>query len=189
MWTEPVVFTLLSDVFPSIHAWSLQTYAMVTDAYHSLLHILGLSDPEYKFHRLVRYIENKVKPRVKQKSSNLVITGHSLGGGIAHIVAIMVNAPAYAFNPPDAYKSLSKHLYWNAQDRRQMHEAAHNRTVTVFAEKDIIGKLFDTHTILVQTITCSTDHTDLSSIRRAFIPISQPARPSAWTPAWTPGSV
>ena len=70
MWTEPVVFTLLSDVFPSIHAWSLQTYAMVTDAYHSLLHILGLSDPEYKFHRLIRYIENKVEPRVKQKSSN-----------------------------------------------------------------------------------------------------------------------
>ena len=67
MWTEPVVFTLLSFVFPSIHAWSPQAYAMVTDTYHSLLHILGLSDPEYKFHRLVRYIENKVQDGGRQK--------------------------------------------------------------------------------------------------------------------------
>ena len=159
MWTEPVVFSLLSHVFPTIYAWSPQAHAMVTDTYHSLLQSLGLPDPEYKFHRLVRYIENKVKPRLSRlgEDSELVITGHSLGGGIAHIVAVMLNAPAVAFNPPGAYQSLSKHLYWNAKDRRQMHEAAHNRTVTVLAENDIIGKLFDTHGGLVQTITCSTD--------------------------------
>ena len=137
-------------------AWSPHAYAMVTDTYHSVLHLMGLPDPEYKFQRLVRYIENNVKPRLRP-TTELVITGHSLGGGIAHIVAVMVNAPAIAFNPPGAYQSLSKHLYWNDKQRRQMHEAAHNRTVTILAENDIIGKLFDTHAGLVQTITCSTD--------------------------------
>jgi predicted esterase YcpF (UPF0227 family) len=105
----------------------------------------------------VRYIEKHVKPRLPP-GRELVITGHSLGGGIAHIVAVMVNAAAVAFNPPGAYKSLSKHLYWNAKERRQKHEAAHNRTVTILAENDIIGKLFDSHGGLVQTITCTTDH-------------------------------
>jgi hypothetical protein len=31
------------------------------------------------------------------------------------------------------------------QGRRLMHEAAHNNTVTILAENDLIGKLFDTH--------------------------------------------
>jgi hypothetical protein len=32
----------------------------VTDTYHSLLYLLALPDPEYKFQRLVAYIEKKV---------------------------------------------------------------------------------------------------------------------------------
>jgi hypothetical protein len=39
-----------------------------------------------------------------------------------------------------------------------MHHAAHNRTVTFLAENDLMGKMFDSHGGLVQTMTCHTDH-------------------------------
>ncbi|EKX36229.1 hypothetical protein GUITHDRAFT_145913 [Guillardia theta CCMP2712] len=150
MWTEPAVFTLLSNVFPTINIWSPQATAM------SLLKAIGLPDSEYKYNRLVRHIRHRVLPRTPP-GHQVVLTGHSLGGGIAHVVAALLNLPAVAFNPPGVYKSLAKHLHWHGEERRQMLHAAHNRTVTVLAENDFIGRLFDSHAGLVQTITCSTD--------------------------------
>jgi hypothetical protein len=43
-------------------------------------------------------------------------------------------------------------------ERRQMHYAAHNRTVTFLPENDMMGHMFDSHGGLVQTMTCNTDH-------------------------------
>jgi hypothetical protein len=156
LWTEPVVLSILSVVFPTLRAWSPHTTAMVLDTLHALLDTLGVPDPDYKYKRLVHHVEQNVKPRLPP-NHEIVLTGHSLGGGIAHITAALVNTPVVAFSPPGAYQSLSKHLYWNAKDRRQMHHAAHNRTVTFVAEGDVIGGL-DTHGGLVQTMTCQTDH-------------------------------
>ena len=45
-----------------------------------------------------------------------------------------------------------------AAERRQMHYAAHNRTVTFLPENDMMGHMFDSHGGLVQTMTCNTDH-------------------------------
>uniref|UniRef100_A0A0C3TW99 Fungal lipase-type domain-containing protein n=1 Tax=Guillardia theta (strain CCMP2712) TaxID=905079 RepID=A0A0C3TW99_GUITC len=111
------------------------------DTLHALLDSVGLPDPEYKYNRVVEYIRKVVYPDLPQ-SHQLVLTGHSLGGGIAHIAAALLNEPVVSFTPPGAYQSLSKHLYWNAKDRRQLHQAAHNRTVTILAENDMIGKLY-----------------------------------------------
>eukprot|EP00802_Teleaulax_amphioxeia_P012014 Tamp_12052.p1 GENE.Tamp_12052~~Tamp_12052.p1 ORF type:complete len:389 (-),score=62.06 Tamp_12052:264-1430(-) len=157
MWTEPVVFSILSVVFPTIRAWSPHTTAMVLDTFHALLDSMGLPDPEYKYQGLVRYIKNVIIPRLPPHHE-LVLTGHSLGGGIAHITAALLNLPVVAFSPPGAYQSISKHLYWNAKERRQMHDAAHNRTVTFLPENDMMGHMFDSHGGLVQTMTCNTDH-------------------------------
>ena len=157
MWTEPVVLSILSVLFPSIRAWSPHATAMVLDTFHALLDSMGLADPEYKYKRLVRYIQNVILPRLP-KHHELVLTGHSLGGGIAHITAALLNLPVVAFRPPGAYQSLAKHLYWNAKERRQMHHAAHNRTVTLIPENDMMTKMFDSHGGLVQTMTCATDH-------------------------------
>lgn len=46
---------------------------------------------------------------------------------------------------------------WNAREKRQMHHTAHNRTVSFLVENDMIGRLFDTHGGLVQTLTCTID--------------------------------
>uniref|UniRef100_A0A7S4NLK8 Fungal lipase-type domain-containing protein n=1 Tax=Guillardia theta TaxID=55529 RepID=A0A7S4NLK8_GUITH len=156
MWTEPVVLSMLSVVFPTIRSWSPHATSMVLDTLHALLDSVGLPDPEYKYNRVVEYIRKVVYPDLPQ-SHQLVLTGHSLGGGIAHIAAALLNEPVVSFTPPGAYQSLSKHLYWNAKDRRQLHQAAHNRTVTILAENDMIGRIFDSHGGLVQTITCDTD--------------------------------
>jgi len=156
MWTEPVTFSLLSIVLPSIGAWSPHARAMVTDTLHALLDAVGLPDLEYKYLRLKRHIQLEVMPRLKP-GHELVLTGHSLGGGMAHIVGALLNLPVVSFSPPGSYQSLSKHLYWNAREKRQMHHTAHNRTVSFLVENDMIGRLFDTHGGLVQTLTCTID--------------------------------
>ena len=143
-----MVFSILSIVFPTVRGWSPHTIAMVLDTFHALLDTLGLPDPDYKYKRLVRHVEEVIKPRLPA-GHELVLTGHSLGGGLAHITAALLNTPVVAFSPPGAYQSLAKHLYWNAKERRQMHHAAHNRTVTFLAENDAVVGL-DSHGGLVQ---------------------------------------
>jgi len=92
-----------------VYAW-----CQVLDTFHALLDAMGLPDPEYKYQSLVRYIKNVIMPRLPPHHE-LVLTGHSLGGGIAHITAALLNLPVVAFSPPGAYQSISKHLYWNAK--------------------------------------------------------------------------
>ena len=90
------------------------TIRQVLDTFHALLDVLGVPDPEYKYESLVRYIKDVIMPQMPPHHE-LVLTGHSLGGGIAHITAALLNLPVVAFSPPGAYQSISKHLYWNAK--------------------------------------------------------------------------
>ncbi|KAF4749085.1 hypothetical protein FOZ63_026901, partial [Perkinsus olseni] len=175
MWTEPVVTSLLSTVYPTVKIWSPGTTAMVLDAEQEILSAMGIPRADYKITKVRRSVTRnvfananivvfsfKIIDYVKASADRLasrevVFTGHSLGGGIALAAAALVNKPVVAFSPPGMYQSISKHLYRYAPDRRQDFQATHNQSVTIVSENDLVSHIFDTHGGLVQTTTCSTE--------------------------------
>ena len=155
MWTEPVAKSMLTLAFPTVRAWSPKTTAMVFDAYQEFLAFIGIPDDlQYKYQRLLAYVEN----RKFQPGRNVVLTGHSLGGGIASIVGAIASLPTVTFLSPGMYQTASKFFYHSSKHNRQLAERVHNQSVAIQVENDFVGKYLDSHAGLVQTITCSVDH-------------------------------
>jgi len=155
MWTEPVAKSLLTLIFPTVRAWSPRTTAMVFDAYQEFLSFIGIPDDiQYKYQQLLDYI----KSRNFSPSDNVVLTGHSLGGGIAQIVGAIARVPTVTFLSPGMYQTASKFFFHSSRDSRQIVELVHNQSVSIQVENDFVGKYLDSHAGLVQTITCSVDH-------------------------------
>ncbi|EER18601.1 hypothetical protein Pmar_PMAR008931 [Perkinsus marinus ATCC 50983] len=90
MWTEPVVTSLLSTVFPTVKIWSPGTTAMVLDAEQEILSAMGIPRADYKLTRVIDYVNSSAE---RLSSRDVVFTGHSLGGGIALAAAALVNKP------------------------------------------------------------------------------------------------
>ena len=155
IWTEPVAKSLLTLVFPSVRAWSPKTTAMVFDAYQEFLAFIGLpDDQEYKYQRLLEYIRS----RNFDSSRKVVLTGHSLGGGIASIAGAIAKLPSVTFLSPGMYQTASKFFFHSSKSQRQIVDMVHNQSVSIQVENDFVGKYLDSHAGLVQTITCSVDH-------------------------------
>ena len=156
MWTEPVAKSMLTLAFPTVRAWSPKTTAMVFDAYQEFLAFIGIPDDiQYKYQRLLEYIESRNFDLGKQQ---VVLTGHSLGGGIASIVGAIAKIPTVTFLSPGMYQTASKFFYHSSKHHRQFAELMHNQSISIQVENDFVGKYLDTHAGLVQTITCSVDH-------------------------------
>jgi lipase ATG15 len=156
MWTEPVAKSMLTLAFPTVRAWSPKTTAMVFDAYQEFLAFIGIPDDiQYKYQRLLEYIENRNFDLHKQQ---VVLTGHSLGGGIASIVGAIAKIPTVTFLSPGMYQTASKFFYHSSKHYRQFTELVHNQSISIQVENDFVGKYLDSHAGLVQTITCSVDH-------------------------------
>jgi hypothetical protein len=155
MWTEPVAKSLLTLVFPTVRAWSPKTTAMVFDAYQEFLSFIGIPDDnQYKYQLLLNYIRS----RNFTSTDNVVLTGHSLGGGIAQIVGAIARLPTVTFLSPGMYQTASKFFYHSSKNSRQIVDLVHNQSVSIQVENDFVGKYLDNHAGLVQTITCSVDH-------------------------------
>ena len=155
MWTEPVAKSMLTLAFPTVRAWSPKTTAMVFDAYQEFLGFIGIpDDTQYKYQRLLEYVSKRQFPA----DHNVVLTGHSLGGGIASIVGAIARVPTVTFLSPGMYQTASKFFFHSSKDSRQIVEMVHNQSIAIQVENDFVGKYLDSHAGLVQTITCSVDH-------------------------------
>jgi lipase ATG15 len=153
MWTEPVAKSMLTLAFPTVRAWSPKTTAMVFDAYQEFLAFIGIPDDmQYKYQRLLEYVERK------KFDHQVVLTGHSLGAGVASIVGAIAKLPTVTFLSPGMYQTANKFFYHSSKNHRQFAELVHNQSVSIQVENDFVGKYLDNHAGLVQTITCSVDH-------------------------------
>merc|ERR1712176_1654285 len=93
-----------------------------------------------------------------QAEREVIVTGHSLGGGIALVVGALTGHLAVALQPPGTYHSLAKHQQ-QQQYSASSGYALHKRSVSLVFEGDWIQN-FDGHGGLVQTMMC--DQTERS---------------------------
>ncbi|CAK9089276.1 Uncharacterized protein SCF082_LOCUS42130, partial [Durusdinium trenchii] len=120
MWTEPVALQILQTMFPTIRIWPRDSASMVIRTIHDILNGLGLEDNQWHYSEILEYVQ-KI-PREQE----VVVTGHSLGGGIALVVGALTDRLAVAIQPPGVFYSLAKHETLN---KRSGHGALHQRPV------------------------------------------------------------
>ena len=145
MWTEPVALQILQTMFPTIRIWPRDSSSMVIRTIHDILSGLGLEDNQWHYSEILDYV------RQIPREQEVVVTGHSLGGGIALVVGALTDRLAVALQPPGVFYSLAKHEA--AQRDKGRHGALHQRSVSLVFEGDWIGN-FDGHGGLVQTMLC-----------------------------------
>ena len=116
----------------------------------------------------IRYLDFLAEfKRAYRRDEQVVIVGHSMGGGVASIVGFLSHHPVVAFNSPGVYHSLAKHaqLHDDLQQTGAAPASTHNKntaseespeevsegqslhhdSLTIRAEGDFISTLFDDH--------------------------------------------
>eukprot|EP00405_Crypthecodinium_cohnii_P056596 CAMPEP_0206621804 /NCGR_PEP_ID=MMETSP0325_2-20121206/62416_1 /ASSEMBLY_ACC=CAM_ASM_000347 /TAXON_ID=2866 /ORGANISM="Crypthecodinium cohnii, Strain Seligo" /LENGTH=147 /DNA_ID=CAMNT_0054144983 /DNA_START=17 /DNA_END=457 /DNA_ORIENTATION=- len=112
---------------------------------------LEIQDDEWHYLEILEYV------RQIPKHKKVVLTGHSLGGGIALIISALTGRLAVAVQPPGVYHSLAKHLALQANAQWVSREAVHEKSISLVVDGDWIQN-FDAHGGLVQTINCDEEH-------------------------------
>jgi len=162
MWTEPVALSILSTIFPTVRAWPRRTVEMVIQGIHDFMGSLGIAADRWSYSELVRSLED-----INQDDyERIVLTGHSLGGGMATIAATLLHLPVIAITPPGIYMSIAKHH--RTQDKEEasgensdLSSWMHHQSLTLRVENDWVNGIFDDHGGLVQMMMCDRSHQSL----------------------------
>lgn len=166
MWTEPVVLGILSIAFPTVHVWSGPTVDNWVSTTHAFLGVFDLETGPWSYEPLVTHLRRQDAEGGEVNGTSFrhsrLLTGHSLGGGIAQIAAALTGTGVFAISPPGLMQSFMK--YWQSVKQDPITSvgsirAVHQRSVSLVVEGDWISR-FDTHAGFVQTIACNRD--DLS---------------------------
>lgn len=146
LFAESALMSVLR-LFPTVRLWSHKFESMVIGQFfQEALAPFGLQyDSSSSYYApLVRYVEG-VHDR------HVVMTGHSLGGGLAHIVGSFTERPSVAFSPPGVLE-LRRKLHYEGE-RLHQHHILH-RAVAIMPQLDPVP-LIGAQAGLVQKIRCT----------------------------------
>jgi len=150
MWTDPVVLTILYTVLPLTRMWSRETTALFIGSLHRLMASVGVRDDGWHYEEILEHIRALAAAGERE----VVVTGHSLGGGIALVIGALSGQTAVAIQPPGVYHSLAKHqAVQKGEHEAEGGSALHKRSLSLIFEGDWIQH-FDDHGGLVQTMSC-----------------------------------
>lgn len=151
MFFEPVVFAILSAVFPTIRIWPDVTFSTLIELYSEMISLFGLQHGSWYYHELLDYT-TAITDR------NVILTGHSMGGGIARLVGSIVGKPSVTFSPPGVVQSYSKLVHHiGGQSMKVDRAKLHHHSVAIVPEYDPIT-MVDAQAGMVQKISCNTPH-------------------------------
>ena len=105
MFAEPVVFTMLSGIFPTIRLWSQDTTSRVIEWLFNFNSFFGLQGEADYYKPLTQ----RIFQILESSNNSVMITGHSLGGGLARIVGTLTELPSVSFSPPGLALSYRKY--------------------------------------------------------------------------------
>jgi len=150
IFKEPVLVRLLSVIFPTIRIWPDPVSAFVINALSHTLTIFGLEGSANYYKGVLEYVRSVSDDR------QVVLTGHSLGGGLARIVAAIEHLPNVAFSPPGVAQSYYKFVYNEMSSSSELADAArllHHESIAVLPKNDPVPTV-DTQVGLIQRIGC-----------------------------------
>ncbi|KAF0696287.1 Aste57867_12985 [Aphanomyces stellatus] len=151
MYAEPVIFVILSSIFPTIRMWPDVTYSTLIELYHEIASMFGLTHEYWYYNELLQYVKS-IRDR------NVILTGHSLGGAIARVVGSLLGKPSVSFSPPGSVQTYSKLVHdITGQDVVVDRSQLHHESTCVLPEYDPIT-MVDSQSGLIQRITCDTPH-------------------------------
>jgi hypothetical protein len=145
MWTEPVALELLAMAWPTARMWPRESTAMVIGSIFKFLKLLEMQDDQWHYQDILDHVRHLPADR------EVVMTGHSLGGGIALVVGALTGHQAVAIQPPGLWHALAKHAEQHGEATVGRH--LHKRSLSVLVEHDFIS-YFDGHGGMVQTLLC-----------------------------------
>lgn len=151
MFIEPVIFTILSAIFPTIRIWPDVTFSTLIELYGELTSLFGLQHEFWYYHELLDYVAS-IKDR------EVILTGHSMGGGIARLVGSLVDKTSVTFSPPGFVQSYSKLVHDIGGKSTKVNRAnLHHLSVAVIPEYDPVA-MIDAQAGMIQKISCDTPH-------------------------------
>ncbi|CAM9629153.1 unnamed protein product [Discosporangium mesarthrocarpum] len=146
IWVEPIVLKALSMMFPTIRIWPDSTSSAVIEWLHETLQLFGLQQQAQYYRPLLEYVRS-IRDR------DVVLTGHSLGGGLARIVGALEKTTSICFSPPGIAQSYRK---FSVGPESLDTAFLHQMSVSVVPEHDFVPMIDTQQVGLIQTITCST---------------------------------
>merc|ERR1740121_140100 len=110
--------------------------ALLIGGIHRVIKWMDLQDDHWHYREILEHVRGHPTDR------EVVITGHSLGGGIALVVGALSGRQAVAIQPPGLYHALPKHKEHNSAPGfgRNLHQ----NSVSLVVESDMISN-FDGH--------------------------------------------
>eukprot|EP00520_Triparma_pacifica_P000869 CAMPEP_0118648814 /NCGR_PEP_ID=MMETSP0785-20121206/9366_1 /TAXON_ID=91992 /ORGANISM="Bolidomonas pacifica, Strain CCMP 1866" /LENGTH=978 /DNA_ID=CAMNT_0006541051 /DNA_START=204 /DNA_END=3136 /DNA_ORIENTATION=+ len=151
IFKEPVLLSMLSVLFPTISIWPDSVAAFVIHSLSASLTMFGLSSSADYYKGVLDYVR-EIKDR------QVVLTGHSLGGGLARIVAAVERLPNVAFSPPGVAQSYYKFVYDEISDFDELRKTGsmlHHMSIAVLPENDPVPTV-DTQVGLIQRVGCDS---------------------------------
>lgn len=152
LYAEPFIFSLLSNVFLTIRLWSTDTTSKVIEWLYQFNAFFGLQGEAKYYLPLTQHVYELEKNKNKQ----IIMTGHSLGGGLARIVGTLTGHPSISFSPPGfalSYRKYSAYHPNGSYVEINSKGAMHHNSVAVITEYDIITQI-DHQVGMVQQILC-----------------------------------
>ncbi|KAL4141300.1 hypothetical protein PRNP1_014421 [Phytophthora ramorum] len=151
MFFEPIVFSVLSSIFPTIRIWPDVTFSTLIELYSEMIGLFGLQHESWYYHELLDYV-TAINDR------KVVLCGHSMGGGIARLVGSIVGTTSVTFSPPGIVQSYSKLVHHiGGMSTKVDRTSLHHRNFAVVPEYDPIT-MIDAQAGMTQKISCDTPH-------------------------------
>ena len=150
LYAEPVVFTMLSAIFPTFRLWSEDTTSSVIEWLYEFNSFFGLQGKAEYYRPLTDKIYS-----LQARGENVIVTGHSLGGGLARLVGALTNVQSVTFAPPGIRMSYRKYSTTSPEGNivKIVSNDLNGQSVAVVTSGDWVS-LVDEQVALVQKISC-----------------------------------
>lgn len=162
IWSEIATYQVMAVALP-VQKFPLEFISYYVNAASFLERILHHNEPNYYFKAIESYVTG-----INRNQSEVLLVGHSLGGGLAKLIGARSKIPAVSFSSPgEVYNHLK--FGYELSDLQTY-------TTSIIAHSDMLTWI-DKHGGLVQFIECdSSNFAQCHSIRNTYCELKRSCR-------------